>query len=161
MFRDAVSRIACLAVLLATGCALSPGPRGGGMRDIRMDEIRVSKAQNVMDLIEKIRPGWLYFQELRDPRDPSETGGPLVMINDVPPRPLFTLQYLPLENVREIRYLTRAYALNRYRVNAPAGVILVVSPPRVGPNPETPPDTGRVYWSHQTPTREPPSRRPS
>jgi hypothetical protein len=133
-----------VAALLATGCALSPGPRGGGMREVELHEIQASDADNVMDLLERIRPGWLYFHELRDPREASETQGPLVMINDVPARPLFTLQFIPLEGVQEIRYLTRSYARNRYRVNAPNGVILVITPDPVGPSPQVPPDTGRV-----------------
>lgn len=153
--------IAFMAMVIVAGCALAPGPRGGGMRDIRRDEIRVSKAGNLMDLIEEIRPGWLFFHELRDPRDPNESKGPLVMINDIPTRPLFTLQYIPLENVQEVRYLTSTFALNRYRVNAPSGVILVISPPQVGPDPQIPPDTGRVFWSAPAPTRKPPARRPS
>jgi hypothetical protein len=157
--------VVLMAAFVVTGCALTPGPRGGGMRDIQADEIQASDADNLMDLIEEIRPGWVYFHDLRDPRDPSEREGPLVMINEVPARPLYTLQYIPLENIREVRYLTRTNALNRYRVNAPAGVILVISPPMVGPNPEIPPDTGRVYWSDPAPTveapiREPPARRP-
>jgi hypothetical protein len=143
------------------GCALMPGTGGGGMRDITSEEIEASDAGNLMDLIEEIRPGWLYFHELRDPRDANDDGGPLVMVNHVPTQPLFTLQYITLENVREIRYLTGTYALNRYRVNAPSGVILVISPPLVGPNPETPPDTGRVFWSEEAPPMEPPARRPS
>jgi hypothetical protein len=114
------------------------------MRDIQINEIRASREDNLMDLIERVRPSWLYFHDLRDPGDPNETAGPLVMINDVPPRPLFTLQYLPLEGVQEIRYLTRTFARNRYRVESPAGVILVMTRPVVGPGEEVKPDTGQV-----------------
>jgi len=146
MSQSATKGLILVGAVFLAGCALTTGSRGqGGMRDIQIDEIRSTRASNVMDLIEKVRPGWLYFHELRDPSDPSETRGPMVMINDVPPRPLFTLQYLSLENVAEIRYLTRSYAMQRYRVNSPAGVILVISPPLVGPGAETQPDTGRVY----------------
>lgn len=114
------------------------------MRDIQIDEIRGAGEDNLLALIERIRPSWVYFHDLRDPSDPSETAGPLVMINDVPPRPLFTLQYIPLEGVQEVRYLTYTYALNRYRVNSPAGVILVIIPDLVGPGAEAKPDTGRA-----------------
>jgi len=114
------------------------------MRDIQIDEISAATEDNLLDLIERIRPSWVFFHDLRDPGDPSETAGPLVMINDVPPRPLFTLQYISLEGVQEIRYLTRTYALTRYRVNAPAGVILVITPSFVGPGTENKPDTGNV-----------------
>jgi len=147
MSQSATRGLTLVGALFLAGCALTPGSRGqGGMRDIQIDEIRSTQATNAMDLIEKVRPGWLYFHDLRDPSDPSETAGPLVMINDLPPRPLYSLQFLSLENVTEIRYLTRSYAMQRYRVSSPAGVILVISPPLVGPGPETPPDTGRVSF---------------
>ena len=153
---SATRPLVLMAILAMAGCALGSGTGGrGGMRDIQIDEIRSTRADNVMDLIEEVRPGWLYFHDLRDPSDPSETQGPMVMINDVPPRPLFTLQYLSLENVTEIRYLTRTYALQRYRVNSPAGVILVISPPLVGPGPETKPDTGQVFLDPHRPSRRP------
>jgi hypothetical protein len=134
-----------LAALSCAGCVLGRTTGGkGGMRDIQLDEIQGSSEDNVLDLIERIRPSWVYFHDLRDPADPEETAGPLVMINDLPPHPLFTLQYFSLENVREIRYLTASYALQRYRVNSPAGVILVITESPVGPDPKIDPDTGRV-----------------
>ena len=147
MPRNAVRAVLFLALLPWGGCILSRPIGGqGGMRDIQIDEIRASEEDNVMDLIERVRPSWLYFHDLRDPGDPSETAGPLVMINDVPPRPLFTLQFISLEDLTEIRYLTATYALNRYRVNSPAGVILVITRPMVGPGEEVKPDTGRVFF---------------
>jgi hypothetical protein len=134
-----------LAALSCAGCALTRSTGGrGGMRDIQPDEIQGSSEHNVLDLIEQIRPSWLYSHDLRDPADPGETAGPLVMINGLPPHPLFTLEYFPLENVREIQYLTATYALQRYRVNSPAGVILVITEPPVGPDPTVKPDTGRI-----------------
>jgi len=134
-----------LALLPWTACILPRATGGkGGMRDIQIDEIRAAHEDNVLDLIERVRPGWVYFHEIRDPEDPHETDGPLVLINDVPPHPLFTLKYFPLENVQEIRYLTASYALSRYRVRSPAGVILVVTGPLVGPDPQVKPDTGRT-----------------
>ena len=35
------------------------------MRDIQLDEIRASQEDNLMDLVERVRPGWLYFHDLR------------------------------------------------------------------------------------------------
>ena len=145
MPRIAHRALILLALLPCTGCVPGRATGGkGGMRDIQIDEIRGAGEDNLLALIERIRPGWVYFHDLRDPSDPSETAGPLVMINDVPPRPLFTLQYIPLEGVQEVRYLTYTYALNRYRVNSPAGVILVIIPNLVGPGAEAKPDTGRA-----------------
>jgi hypothetical protein len=135
-----------LAAVSCAGCALTRPMGGrGGMRDIQLDEIQESSEDNVLDLIERVRPGWIHFHDLRDPADPGETEGPLVMINDIPPHPLFTLDYFPLDDVREIQYLTASYALQRYRVDSPAGVILVITEPPVGPDAKLEPDTGRVF----------------
>jgi len=142
--RTVLSLALLAGVLPLVGCALSRPGVGGGMRDIQADEIQGATDDNLMDLIERLRPSWLHFHDLRDPSDPEETEGPLVMINDVPPRPLFTLQYVPLENVREVQYLTPRYALTRYRVDSAGGVILVITRAMVGPGEPTKPDTGRV-----------------
>lgn len=142
---------ALLALFFLGGCALSGSSQGGGMRDIRSDEILGAKEENLMDFIERVRPSWLHFHDLRDPADPEETEGPMVMINDVPPRPLFTLQYVPLEGVREIQYLTSRYALTRYRVESRGGVILVLTRSMVGPDVKPKPDTGRVVPRPQRP----------
>jgi len=137
--------VLALALLFWAGCFFT-GARGGsgGMRDIQLDEIRASQEDNLLALIERIRPSWVYFHELRDPADPEETAGPLVIVNDVPAQPLFTLQYIPLEQVIEVRYLTASFARQRYRIESPAGVILVITPSRVGPGEEVKPDTGRI-----------------
>lgn len=144
LLRKATRLTLLLGLLPLAGCALSRPGVGGGMRDIQTDEIQGATDDNLMDLIERIRPSWLHFHDLRDPADPEETEGPMVMINDVPPRPLFTLQYVPLENVREVQYLTPRYALTRYRVESAGGVILVMTRSLVGPGVEIKPDTGRV-----------------
>ncbi len=144
MLRNASPTPLILALPFVAGCALTAAGEGGGMRDIQIDEIRGAEDDNLMALIERVRPSWLYFHDLRDPADPDETEGPLVLINDVPPRPLFTLQYLPLENVREVQYLTSQFALTRYRVESPGGVILVRTHALVGPGGEPKPDTGLV-----------------
>ena len=133
MTRRSRSSLVAVSVLLAAstllaGCALTRSGGQGGLRDIQIDEIRGAQEDNVMDLIERIRPSWLYSHNIRDPEDPYESEGPQVLLNDVPPRPLFTLSYIPPTNVLEIRYLTAQYALTRYRVDSPAGVIMVIAP---------------------------------
>jgi hypothetical protein len=133
---------ACLLLPLA-GCARGKAVTGkAGIRAITEVEIRESNARDALELIEQIRPSWLAGSLLRDPSDPSEKGGPAVLINDIPPKPLFSLQFLPLENIREIQYLTRTHAETRFRVAAPDGLILVLSHSPVSPGDSIPPDTG-------------------
>jgi hypothetical protein len=103
------------------------------MRAILADEIADSSADDLLELIGQLRPSWLLGSDLRDPSDPEERGGPAVLVNGVPPRPLFTLQFMPLAGVEEIRYLTAQEAELRYRVRSPAGAIFVKTRDPVGP----------------------------
>ena len=131
-----------LSFFLLAACGWNRPTTGEGRLHVISEiEVRKSTADDVLELIEELRPSWLLGGVLRDPSDPSETGGPRVLINDVPPRPLFTLQFMSLENVREIRYLTRVSAANRYSVGASTDVILVLTHPKVGPD-SIRPDTG-------------------
>jgi hypothetical protein len=61
-------------------------------------------------------------------------------------RPLLTLQFMSLENVREIRYLTGTSAEIRYRVRVPEGLIVVLTYPMVGSGDPIRPDTGRTHY---------------
>jgi hypothetical protein len=142
-----------LAFLALIGCSVNRPITGtGGLNTLTRIEIQKSGARNALELIRMLRPSWLLASPLRDPADPTESGsGPGVLINDVPVKPLFSLQFESLENITEIRYLTRTSAENRYRVSAPNGLIVIIRPPPVG----TPPDTGRVMG----PTAGPGARR--
>ncbi|MFC1660156.1 hypothetical protein ACFL3S_01645 [Gemmatimonadota bacterium] len=123
-----------LGAIAVTACAaVGPVTGSGGLRAIQIDEIGESSAEDLLELIENLRPSWLLGSDIRDPSDPEERGGPVVLVNDVPPRPLFTLQFMPLAGVEEIRYLTSNEAELRYRVRTPAGAILVKTRTPVGP----------------------------
>ena len=140
-----VALSAALFLVFLTGCTRKyPITGSGGLRAISEVEILKSDAEDVLELIEDLRPSWLLGEMVQDPENPFESGGPQVLVNGVPPRPLFTLQFMSLENVREIHYLTSTSAETRYRVRSSAGTILVITHSRVGPGDSIPPDTGRV-----------------
>ncbi len=105
-------------------------------------EIQASDADDVLELIQQLRPAWLVGSVLGDPSDPTQNRGPSVLINDIPPKPLFSLQFLSLENIKEIRFLTRTTAETRFRVGARDGLILVLTHSGVLPEDTLPPDTG-------------------
>jgi hypothetical protein len=90
---------------------------------ILSDEIEGHPAQDVLALIRDLRPAWLASTSVRDPSDPWESGGPVVLVDGVPPRPLHTLQFLPLDGVEEIRFLTAHDSELRFRIRSPAGAI--------------------------------------
>ena len=120
--------------LLFAGCARTHSPTGAaGGRAISGEEIAGSDAEDLLELIEELRPSWLLGSPIRDPSDPSETDGPLVLLGDAPPQPLFTLQFVTLDGVREIRYLTATSARSRHQVHAPSGLIVVIRTPSRGP----------------------------
>jgi hypothetical protein len=113
------------------------------MRAILSDEMADSSADDLLELIGQLRPSWLLGSDLRDPSDPGEGGGPAVLVNGVPPRPLFTLQFMPLAGVEEIRYLTSREAELRYRVRSPAGAIFVKTQRPVDPGVEASDNSAR------------------
>ncbi len=141
--------VGCVCLLTLAACAVRrPITGSGGLSTITEIEIRKSDAEDVLELIEDLRPSWILGSPVRDPGNPLESpAGPGVLINDVPVLPLYALQFEPLEGIKEIRHLTRTSAENRYRVSAPRGLIVVIRPPRVGPDRTTPPDTGRASGS--------------
>lgn len=143
-----------------SGCASNqPVTGGGGVRVITETEIQASDADDVLELIQQLRPAWLVRSVLGDPSDPAQTEGPSVLINDIPPKPLFSLQFLPLENIKEIRFLTRTAAETRFRVGARDGLILILTHSGAPPEDTIPPDTGAVIA--RPPKPEPPRpRRP-
>ncbi len=134
---------AVVSLLIAVGCAANrPATGSGGVRAITEAEIRASEADDVLELIQLLRPAWLAGSLIGDPSSPTEMGGPVVLINDIPPKPLYSLQFLPLENIREIRFLTRTTAETRFRVEAIHGLILVLTYFPVMPRDTLAPDTG-------------------
>lgn len=136
------------SLLALAGCARGQAVTGtGGVRVISEEEIRESDARDALELIQQARPVWLAGSLLGDPSDPTERGGPSVLINDIPPKPLFSLQFVPLDDIREIQFLTRTYAETRYRVGARDGLILVLTHRRVNAGDSIPPDTGVVGGS--------------
>ncbi len=148
MVRPTTVATSVLLLLLAACAGSPPLLDRGGLRAISEVEIRKSDAEDLLELIQEIRPSWLMEGMISDPGDPWETGGAQVLINDIPPRPLFTLQFMSLANVREIHYLTRTSAETRYRVRTPAGLILVLTYSLVGAGDSVAPDTG---WARHRP----------
>lgn len=135
-----------LLTLGAGACASGSSDSGSaGISSLTENEIRASEAENALQLIQEERPSWLLKGAIRDPSDPQGSGGPIVLVNDIPTRPLFTLQFQELANVREIRYLTRTHAETRYRVNAPHGAILVLTRHPSLPGDSLKPDTGQSW----------------
>ena len=135
--------ILCMAL---TGCVRKQAVTGsGGINAIVESEILASEAEDVLELIQTIRPAWLLHGSMRDPANPWESEGPVVLINDIPPKPVFSLQFMSLDNIREIRFLTRTFAETRYRVGAPDGLILILTHSGLERGDTVVPDTGRTF----------------
>ena len=134
-----------------TGCVRNRAVSGsGGINAIVESEILESEAEDVLELIQMIRPSWLLHGSMRDPANPWESEGPVVLINDIPPKPVFSLQFMSLANIREIRFLTRTSAETRYRVGAPDGLILILTHSGLERGDTVVPDTGRTFSTDES-----------
>jgi hypothetical protein len=146
-----ITAVGTAFLLLVSGSCARGRPTSGSGRIgiITSEEIQASDAEDVLDLIQQLRPSWLLLGARRDPTNPWEEGGPVVLVNDVPPpaRPLYSIQFMSLENIREIHYLTSTRAETRFRVSAPDGAILILTNTRLNPGNTVPPDTGRAQLS--------------
>lgn len=129
-------RLACpiLVTAVVTSCATGkPVTGAGGTRAILADEIGGSTAEDVLALVRDLRPAWLVSLNVRDPSDPWESGGPVVLVNGIPPRPLHTLQFMPVEGVQEVHFLSARDVEIQYRVRSPSGAILIKTRSSGGP----------------------------
>lgn len=123
-----------LVTAVVTSCAArKPVTGAGGTRAILADEIGGSTADDVLALVRDLRPAWLVGPNVRDPSDPWESGGPVVLVNGIPPRPLHTLQFMSVEGVQEVHFLTARDVEIQYRVRSPSGAILVKTRSPGGP----------------------------
>lgn len=142
---------AIILCVVLTGCVRKQAVTGtGGINAIVESEILESDAEDVLGLIQRIRPSWLLHGSMRDPANPWESEGPVVLINDIPPKPIFSLQFMSLTNIREIRFLTRTSAETRYRVGAPDGLILILTHSGLERGDTVVPDTGRTHSTEES-----------
>src|SRR5688572_18731514 len=125
------SRFAVLALLLVAtaACASSStqAPRTSGRRDARVlaaDEIKLSSASNLYDVIRSQRPEWLIK---RGQTSINLEGDIVVYVDNVAFGGPESLKSIDVQSVQSARFLNASEAQMRYGVGHMHGAIVVVT----------------------------------
>ena len=111
--------------------APSPGPTAAPARTgsdvIPESALRGGDFRDVYQAVERLRPQFLRSRGTVSARRGSEGNFPIVFLDEQRLGALSTMRGLPVENVREIRYVAARDATTRWGTGYTAGVILVVT----------------------------------
>ena len=95
---------------------------------ITASELRTGEYRDVYQAVERLRPQFLRSRGVSSVRSrSSEDNQPVVFIDEQRMGGLATMRGLPVENVREIRYVAARDATTRWGTGYTAGVILIVT----------------------------------
>lgn len=115
-----------LLLLTLAACASATSSPGSASPDIiTRAEIEASRADNVYELIQQLRPRFLRTRGVSSMSDPS-AGHPVVYVNEVRHGGLETLRSILVSQVDEIRYISASDATTRWGTGHTAGVIQVL-----------------------------------
>lgn len=117
------THVLLLLTLVACGTT-SPSRRSASSDIITREEIEASRADNVYELLQQVRPRFLRSRGVHSMSDPS-AGYPVVYINDVRHGGLQTLRSILVRQVEEVRYISASDATTRWGTGHTAGVIQV------------------------------------
>jgi hypothetical protein len=113
---------ALLAAVAACGPAPEPGSVSrGGSRVIVEAEILQTAAPNVLDLVQRLRPGWIQQRPGAGGR-----GYPVVYLGPQRYGEIARLREIDTSNVLEVRYLNGPEAASRFGRGVEFGVIQVI-----------------------------------
>ncbi|GBD32714.1 MAG: hypothetical protein KatS3mg081_2679 [Gemmatimonadales bacterium] len=123
-----------LAVLGVAGCAAaSQGGQSGGRRSnvITAEEIASISASNAYEVVQRLRSQWLITRGAAGTREPTLegglSGGIVVYLDGVRRGGVDALREIPVEQIRELRYIDAKDATTRYGTGHTSGVIEVYS----------------------------------
>ncbi len=125
------------AVSLTAGCASTGGGQGGsrgGSRNLIVAEEFVGgDFSNLRDAVRRLRPTW--FRQSRGRVDPGDVGAPhgLAVYLDNVRADLSRLESVPVELVKEVRYLDPSEATFRWGTGHTDGAIEVIMKPGGSP----------------------------
>jgi hypothetical protein len=115
--------LSALAAAACGGKAATPRPVGASARVITSDDIAGTRANNLYEAIQFLRPGWLRRQ---GPLNPQDDGLPVVYLNDTRLGPPESLRVVNSRLVTHVRYLDPVAAHAQFGMNHGHGVIHVV-----------------------------------
>ena len=124
------SRLVSLAIVLlvTAACAsTAQGPRTSGRRDARLlgaEEIKMSSASNLYDVIRSYRPEWLIK---RGQTSINLEGDIVVYVDNVALGGPESLKSIDVQSVQSVRFLNASEAQMRYGVGHMHGAIVVTT----------------------------------
>ena len=129
MIDDRRFGIPFLAAVLLVSCAASTGtrsatPSSSHSRVLVYDEMHGSGAINALDAVYQLRSNWLLSSRARGAPDPQ------LIVNQAPRGSLDYLRTIPVNAVREIRFVSARDATVRWGTGYSGGAIHVIT--RVG-----------------------------
>ncbi len=123
-----------LATLGLVGCAAASGTgqrEGRRSNIITAEEIASVSANNAYEVVQRLRPGWLITRGVSTTRDPTIEGGPVtgivVYLDGVRRGGVEVLRDIPVEQLKELRWIDAKDATTRYGTGHTSGVIEVYS----------------------------------
>lgn len=115
--------------LLFVGCAAgerSASKAGSSQDPITAEEIELTQANNVYDLLYQLRPHWLRGRGRKSIHNPGASY-PAVFINGQELGSIEMLSTIPVSNVQLIRFLDIGEATMRYGADHPSGIIEITT----------------------------------
>jgi hypothetical protein len=107
--------------------AASTAPARTSSDIITAEDLRDGNFRDVYQAVERLRPQFLRSRGTVSARGGNEGSFPVVCVDEQRLGALSSMRGLPVENVREIRYVAARDATTRWGTGYTAGVILVVT----------------------------------
>jgi hypothetical protein len=110
-----------VAALAACGPAGSSSPGRGDPRLLTEEEIRASRGNNMLDVVQRLRPAWLQGKY-----EGGTRGYPAVYVGSQRSGDIDYLRTVETSNVLEVHYFDPIAASSRFGRNASFGVIQII-----------------------------------
>ena len=121
-----ITFISLLIVVAFTACATTNSKTIHNRHDlIKIEQIREQLASNAYDLIRKLRPYWLRIRGHRSIHFNKTAPYATVYVNDSKYGDIDSLLSIPVEQIKEIRFMNAGEAAIRYGLNHSGAAILI------------------------------------
>lgn len=115
-----------LLLLAMVACGTTSASRSSSSDVLTRAEIQASRAPNVLELLQQLRPQFLRSRGALSIQDPT-AGQPVVYLNNVHYGDIDSLRTISSGDVDEIRFISAADATTRWGTGHAGGVIQVLA----------------------------------
>lgn len=116
---------AAILFVSATACASAGGGRSGNSNILSAAQISGTRANNIYEAVEMLRPAWLSSRGPSSMTDPTPTEAS-VYLNGIRVGGLEYLKTVTATDIAEIRYYPASEAIGRFGMGHPRGVIEII-----------------------------------